>query len=105
MLNYKQRQRDAEKAYKNRGHIIHVSCVVISSVGNLLRKMSVNGTYTCRAAQQHVRGKAAIKATRKLTHTKHYYRMLRGIKKLSKIAAVDLNSKNLYIDIEAAGLK
>jgi len=52
MLNYKQRQRNAEKSYKNRGRIIHVSCVIISTIGNLIIKMPVNGTYTCRALHQ-----------------------------------------------------
>jgi hypothetical protein len=86
MLNYKEAQKASKKS-KYRGWII-----------------SNIGTYTYRSTQQQVRGKATIKEAKKLTHTHHYYRMIRGIKKLASICAVELHDKSLYIDIESGGL-
>jgi len=118
---FRKEQAEAKRAYKNRGRVIHSSCQIIKKAvigldGKIkldkkgepvtaLFKESIQGTYTCLTNQQRVRCKAAIKTAKKLTHTHHYYRMLRGIKKLSSICAVELKDKNLYIDIEANGLK
>jgi len=86
---FRKEQAEAKRAYKNRGRIIHVSCQIIKKAvigfdGKIkldkkgdpvtaLFKESIGGTYTCRANQQRVRGKAAIKAAKRLTHSKHYY--------------------------------
>ena len=91
---FRKEQSEAKRAYKHRGRVIHVSCQIIKkavigsdgkikldSKGNpvtALFKESIQGTYTCRSKQQRVRGKAAIKAARRLTHSKCYYASVRN---------------------------
>lgn len=91
---FRKEQAEAKRAYKHRGRVIHVSCQIVKKAvigpdGKIklnkksdpitaLFKESINGTYTCRAKQQQVRGKAAIKTAKKLTHTKHYYTTVRN---------------------------
>ena len=91
---FKKEQAEAKRAYKHRGRVIHVSCQIVKkavvgidgkikldSKGNpvtALFKDPIEGTYTCRSKQQRIRGKAAIKAAKKLTHTKHYYATVRN---------------------------
>ena len=86
---FRKEQAEAKRAYKHRGKVLWTSCRIVKkavigidgkikldSKGNpvtALLKEPVQGTYTCRSNQQRVRGKAAIKAAKKLTHTKNYY--------------------------------
>jgi len=77
MSNYKEIQKAAKKAYRNRGRVIHVSCVLTEVMGQFTVKERVSGTYRCRATQNRIRGKAAVKAAKRLTHERGYYKTQR----------------------------
>lgn len=78
---YKKAQRVAERAYDNRGKVIWVSCEVHGLPGTFFpqEKHTVQGTRRVRHNQQQLRGKAAIKAAKKLSHGKRHYHLQRLI--------------------------
>ena len=92
---FRKEQAEAKRAYKHRGRVLWISCQIVKKAvigidGKIklddkgepvtaLFKESVQGTYTCQTRQQRVRGKAAIKSAKKLTHTKHYYATVRNM--------------------------
>lgn len=91
---FRKEQAEAKLAYKHRGKVLWTSCRIVKKAvldinGKIkldskgepvtaLFKEPVQGTYVCQANQQRIRGKAAIKAAKKLTHTKHYYATVRN---------------------------
>lgn len=84
---FRKDQKDARLAYKNRGRVLHVSCQIIempiigkdgkpqldakSDPMTAIFKKSIQGTY--RSPYNRIRGKAKIKAAKKLTHEREHY--------------------------------
>lgn len=68
---HRKAQARAKKAYRNRGSVIWTSCVV-SGVQPFMTKRVIQGTMEYEKGRG-LRGKAAIKAAKRLTHTKGYY--------------------------------
>ena len=67
---YKESQR---KAKERRVYVKHISC----EIDEWGFKHKVGGTYRCRHMQSRVRGKAAVKAAKRQTHTKGYYKFVK----------------------------
>ena len=72
MSDYKKQQRANEAAYKDRGRVLHVSCVIVEEKVNgrtILRKRMIQGTYhnpDTMAAKRKKWPKATKKAMRKM---------------------------------------
>ena len=74
-------QKAAKLAYKNRGTVLWVSCEIVTDhlgfpAGT---KRTIQGTCRIRHNQQQLRGKVAIKAAKKLSHAKRWYRLERSL--------------------------
>ena len=69
MSDYKKQQRANEAAYKDRGRVLHVSCVIVEDIVGLRTRKQVQGTYhnpdTAKAMRKKW-PKATKKAMRKM---------------------------------------
>lgn len=87
-MTYKKEQRQARRAGKI-GQVIWVSCYIneMKSAPGQFRKIAVNGTRRTRTGSHRIRGKAAVKAAKRATHSRRYYQARRDLALLHALGA------------------
>ena len=74
MTDFVKRQRDQKRIFETRGNVIWTSCYIDRITGT---KVQVDGTRRFRKEVNRTRGKLKIKAEKKSTHIRSYYRIMR----------------------------